>query len=384
MNILHIASFIGNIGDNANHKGLRSCLERAFPEQCPQYTELEIRKCYRIYTGADRWAFDEQFVELANAHDLIVIGGGNFFEPWLTESASGTTIDLSLDVLDQIQSPLVFFGVGFDTYKSCPSACLARFLTFSEYLQQRPNTLLSFRNDGSFDNYVSSYGVQAAHNILTVPDGAFFYQPNADLGLIDTSGAEEYWGINVASDMKDVRFPGGGRSLTWEQFLDNYAGLLSTALEERDTLRLILFPHIYKDLSAIGELLDRIDDRFCRDRIVVAPYLYGWEGADKLFSLYDTCALIMGMRFHTNVCAMAMDIPAIGLSSSPKLFDLYADLNLSRRCIDVKNSEFVAPLKELISSIENNALRIKRENIQLKDTLEKQMGRFILRLREMI
>lgn len=384
MNILHIASFVGNIGDNANHKGLRSCLERAFPDRCPQYTELEIRKCYRIYTGADRWAFDEQFVELANAHDLIVIGGGNFFEPWLTESASGTTIDLSLDVLDQIQSPLVFFGVGFDTYKSCPNACLARFLTFSEYLQQRSNTLLSFRNDGSFDNYVSSYGAQAAHNILTVPDGAFFYQPSDDLGLIDASGSEEYWGINVASDMKDVRFPGGEKSLTWEQFLDKYAEFLSTALQERDTLRLIFFPHIYKDLSAIGELLDRIDDRFCRDRIVVAPYLYGWEGADKLFGLYDTCALVMGMRFHTNVCAMAMDIPAIGLSSSPKLFDLYADLNLSRRCIDVKNRAFVAPLKELISSIESNALRIKRENIQLKDTLEKQMGRFILRLREMI
>ncbi|MDI3322905.1 polysaccharide pyruvyl transferase family protein [Pontibacterium granulatum] len=384
MKILHVASFVGNVGDNANHQGLRACLAQAFPLP-HEITELEIRKCYRIYTGHDRWRFDDDFASLANEHDLVVIGGGNFFEPWLTESSTGTTIDLADAVLEKIQSPVVFFGVGFDTYKPCPDICLERFLRFSERLQKRPGTLMTFRNDGSFQNYLACYGNQSADRILVVPDGAFFYRPQSSLNLLEAKHDVTYWGINVASDMKDVRFPeDSDNSLSWSGFLQRYAAFLSLELERSAHLQLVLFPHIYKDLSAIGELLEYMDDRLCRDRITVAPYLHGWQGADQLFSLYQKCSLVMGMRFHTNVCAMAMGVPTIGLSSSPKIADLYKELGLCRRSVDVKRPDFVQHIESLVESFKSDSNRVIQENIELRELLDRQMAQFITVLKGML
>ena len=44
MKILHLASFTGNIGDNANHSGFRYWFEKYNDEA--EWTELEIREFY--------------------------------------------------------------------------------------------------------------------------------------------------------------------------------------------------------------------------------------------------------------------------------------------------------------------------------------------------
>lgn len=383
MKILHVASFVGNIGDNANHQGLRACLAQAFFES-HQYTELEIRKCYRIYTGSDRWRFDDDFAELANQHDLVIIGGGNFFEPWLTESSTGTTIDLPDTVLHKIQTPLVFFGVGFDTYKPCPGSALERFHEFCLALQHRPKTLVTFRNDGSLRNYIACYGEHSAGNIYVVPDGAFFYRSERTLDLLPGDDETYYWGINVASDMKEVRFPGTETSLSWNGFLQHYADFLSKELAKSDKLHLLFFPHIYKDLCAIGELLERVDDRLCRDRVTVAPYQQGWLGANQIFSLYQRCSLVMGMRFHTNVCAMAMGVPAVGLSSSPKIADLYGELALSNRVVDIKDPSFVQNMQCITDRFQGDVDSVREENRLLEQRLRTQMDQFVSKLREVL
>ncbi len=56
MNVLHIASFCGNVGDNANHYGLRKKLSYIFPENVV-YDELEIRRFYKNYDGKDKLFF---------------------------------------------------------------------------------------------------------------------------------------------------------------------------------------------------------------------------------------------------------------------------------------------------------------------------------------
>ncbi|WP_415897481.1 polysaccharide pyruvyl transferase family protein [Neptuniibacter sp. QD72_48] len=374
LKILHIASFVGNIGDNANHQGVRRTLSERF-SGIHTYTELEIRKCYRIYTGGDRWEFDLQFASLANQHDLIIIGGGNFFEPWLPESSTGTTIDLSKEILDKIHSPILFYGVGFDTYKHCPAECLQKFQDFVVDVSERSNVILTFRNDGSLKNYKKTYGAMS-EAIDVVPDGGFFYQPDCKLNFPFDS-KNEYWGINLASDMKDVRFPEGGKgNITWEGFLRGFAAVLSTKLTEQENLQLIFFPHIYKDLEAISELLAYMDDRFCRDRIQTAPYSYGWDGADKVFSLYNSCSLIMGMRFHTNVCAMGMNIPSIGLSSSPKLEDLYEEIGLRDRIVRINKDDCMQKLLFLLSKMNEKPHIFRQQNNTVVDRLRNDVGLF--------
>lgn len=74
--VLHLASFTGNIGDEANHYGFRRKLKENLKFNF-NYTELEIRNFYRSW---GLMKFDDDFVKLCNSHDFVIIGGGNFLE----------------------------------------------------------------------------------------------------------------------------------------------------------------------------------------------------------------------------------------------------------------------------------------------------------------
>ena len=79
MKILHVASFKGNVGDNANHNGLRHKLASVLNVPL-DYDEIEIRRFYMKYDGPDKLKFDMKFAELANQYELVIIGVGNFLK----------------------------------------------------------------------------------------------------------------------------------------------------------------------------------------------------------------------------------------------------------------------------------------------------------------
>lgn len=380
MKVLHIASFTGNIGDNANHAGMRSRLEAALG-LTPTYTELEIRYCYRIYTGEHRWTFDEKFVALANSHDLIIVGGGNFFEPWLDEAATATTINISNERLQEIFKPLVFFGVGFDIHKGCKPENLQKFSSFLGQCVNQPNVLISFRNDGSLKNLKLAYpDRQDLHQGVTiVPDGGFSYQ-------VENTAApylpnRRFWGINIASDMEALRFPEEKEGyIGWKDFLTRYARFLEAALVKNPDLNLILFPHIFKDVLSIGEFMTYLDDRLCRDRVVVAPFACGWQACDHIFALYKQCELVMGMRFHTNVCSIALDVPAIPLISYPKLHDLYEELGLLERAVYANRSDFAEQIKKVVDNLTADVNAAKVKNSLVRNQLELDSNVFFKKL----
>lgn len=366
MKVLHVASFTGNIGDNANHIGMRSRLAAVLGAR-PEYTELEIRYCYQIYTGEHRWFFDDDFVEKANAHDLIIIGGGNFFEPWITDSATATTINITNERLEKISKPLVFYGVGFDIHKGATTENLKKFSSFLCQCIKQSNVFVSFRNDGSLKNLKLAYPDRPDlwSAIDVVPDGGFFYK----VGKTPSPyiSGESFWGINIASDMESLRFPAGQISgITWKEFLTEFAGFLQQSLEKNPQLKLIFFPHIFRDVLSIGEFMTYMDDRLCRDRVVVAPFSCGWGACNHLFSLYQRCELVLGMRFHTNVCSIAMNIPAIPLVSYPKLKDLYEELGFEERVAVVNRRGFSEELSVLSSLVNKNFVRKSNKDLIVK------------------
>ncbi len=380
MKILHVASFSGNIGDNANHTGMRAQLE-ALLNTKPAYTELEIRYCYRIYKGEHRWTFDDAFVDLANQHDLTIVGGGNFFEPWLDESATATTIDITNQCLQKITKPLVFFGVGFDIHKGCKQENLDKFANFLTHCIQQPNILVSFRNDGSLKNLKIAYPnrTDLHTGVNVVPDGGFRYA--VETAPVNYLPKGRFWGINIASDMESLRFPAGKAGyITWQQFLTSFAQYLESALVAQPDLQIILFPHIFRDVLSIGEFMTYLDDRLCRDRIVVAPFACGWQACDHVFSLYQHCELVMGMRFHTNVCSIAMNIPAIPLISYPKLHDLYEELDLIEREVFINRGDFVGQLDAVISALKVDRVAAKEKNRALNERLGQKSQEFFSKM----
>ena len=88
INILHVASFMGNIGDNANHQGFYNQLRSQIGDF--KITQFEIRE---TFWGTS--SFNHDFANKCNAHDLVIFGGGNFFELWVDHSETGCSININ-------------------------------------------------------------------------------------------------------------------------------------------------------------------------------------------------------------------------------------------------------------------------------------------------
>lgn len=349
--VMHIASFNGNIGDNANHNGFRRKLGDSF--NCDiKYDEIEIREFYQSWNIRD--FNSEEFIKLCNSYVLIVIGGGNFFELKWDYSYTGSTINISNDTLNKIKTPILFHAVGCDIAKGTSESNINKFENFLNIVTNSSKYLVSVRNDGSYDIIHKLYGDKYHKKIIRVPDGAFFLKTKT-FKFPEVNKNLKSVGINIVSDMKDIRF---GKKINdgirYDDFINGLARVVNNFLEKNREYQIIFFPHIYSDLIAIGELLEKIDDRFRRTRIVVAPCLTGRGSEEYIFGLYKECEFILAMRFHSNVCSIAQGIPTIGLSSYKKIHNLYSEMNLLDRVIYVNTKGFEGRLvKHIEYTIEN-------------------------------
>ncbi len=371
--VLHIASFNGNIGDNANHNGFRKRLIKTLNRDC-SFTNLEMREFYKSWNYRD--FNSDEFIRLCNEHDLVVIGGGNFFELQWDYSVTGTTVNISLKTLDAILTPILFHGVGCDVSKGASESALEKFKIFLERITNDDNILVSVRNDGSYETIRDLYGDLFEGKVIKVPDGAFFME-SKKFEFPEISDSLKSIGINVVSDMKNIRFSENVENgIRYDDFNKSFGEVLNKFLEEYENYQLILFPHIYSDLLAIYDLMENIDDKYRRTRIVIAPCLTG-QGADEyIFGLYKECEFIMGMRFHTNVCSIAQNIPTIALNSYKKIRDLYNELGLESRVVDVNKIGFEESLRVLIKNTINDRESIVRDYSEVNQKILSQSSEF--------
>ena len=169
LRVLHIASFIGNVGDNANHKG-SGFLRNQLLDYEFEITRKEIREFYW-----KEWIFNsEDFVKEANSYDLVMIGGGNYFELWVENSKTGTSIDLDLEYLKKINTPILFYSLGCDLGQGVSQANVDKFRIFMDYLTNSGKYFVSVRNDGSLENIKKIYADRYKNKISEIPDGGFF------------------------------------------------------------------------------------------------------------------------------------------------------------------------------------------------------------------
>ena len=111
LKIIQLAAYRSNVGDNANIVGTRRLLNQNLGHEI-EYTDLEITD---FLWG--RKTYDDQFVDLVNRHELLLIGGGGYFELTRDETCSGTPLDISVETLSRISIPIVFNALGMDTAK---------------------------------------------------------------------------------------------------------------------------------------------------------------------------------------------------------------------------------------------------------------------------
>jgi polysaccharide pyruvyl transferase WcaK-like protein len=335
LRVLHVASFSGNIGDNANHMGFRPWFQ-TMVKRPVEWTNLEIRE---FYWKERNW--DDSFVEMANEHDLLVIGGGNYFELWVEDSPTGTSIAIKPETFDKIRIPIYFNALGVDPGQGVPNSSLNRFTKFLDTLLASDQYLVSVRNDGAKGTIQRYLGEKYANAVHHVPDGGFFVPipPPADKspGVIRV-------GINLASDMPETRFRGFTDHGGIAGFAKEIAETIMQLAVVQPTTEFVLFPHIFRDVSIINDVIGFLSDRLRRTRLAIAPYGSGDEAANTALSIYASCDLVLAMRFHANVCPLGMGKETLGLACYPQINNLYTELGQPDRAIDVSHPGFSSNL----------------------------------------
>ena len=356
MKILHLASFTGNIGDNANHSGFRYWFEKTNGEA--DWTELEIRE---FYWGSRK--FDQSFVNLANYFDLVVIGGGNYFELW-PDSHTSTSIDISFEILEQINTKILFNALGCDDAQGI--ADIGKFQAFIDHIARSDQFLVSVRNDGSFETLHGLLLEGCASTIHKVPDGGFFVD-----ACFSHNPFETLIGVNLAGDMLNRRFHG-----RYDEFIESFGQLVTRQLKEDGNKHFIFLPHIYSDIGIISDVIDHIEDKYRRSRITVASYQTGGSACNNILNIYRACDLVLGNRFHANVCPIGMGVPTIGLINYPQVEKLYKELSLPKMTVEINKPGFEHYLNESINFALGSSIPIKKIYEGINFRLHKQMSDF--------
>lgn len=332
LRVLHLASFAGNIGDVANHAGARWLFRDQLGVDL-EVEELEIREFY--------WKqrqFDANFVDYANSFDLLLIGGGNYFEVWVEKSATGTSIDIAPDVLAALSVPTLFYALGVDTGQGYTETTVSRFRAFLATLLERDNMFVCVRNDGSSRALTELVSSQVADIVPMMPDGGFFAGRALGLAQARMDGRRTI-GMNIAGDMADQRY---GEGEGYKTFLGQLSMLSQQLIDLSDDVELMLVPHIWRDVQLLSDLLGQIPDPYIRRRMIIGPLEPRAPGLRPFLADYAKCSAVLGMRFHANVCPVGMGVPTVGLVSYPQVRLLYEEMQAPQRLVHVNSPSFVA------------------------------------------
>lgn len=380
LRIVHVASWNGNIGDIANHKGFYNLFEKYVTTNY-SVEKIEIRDFYKSWNVRK---FDHQFVEFVNSFDVLVFGGGNFFDVKWDYSCTGTTIDLSIDLIDSIRIPIIFNGMGVDFNANSENTdVIKRFEGFLEYCKNHQDKIVvSVRNDDSIqllNHYVKS---SLTDSIIQIPDGGFFTIANKYFHPELPKG-KRIIAINVAKDRIIERWS----SLDgYNDYCCELGSFINKAISSINNLHFVFCPHIPSDLQAICDVLKSVSDKNCRCCVTIAPYLNGDNTpGDYMVDLYRNAMLTIGMRYHANICSIAMGTPTVGIVSLDKHISLYQNIGMGDRLFNVQSCPFADELLErvqgVIDSIDKNVkcnesliIQLEKESVYYYERIKKVIG----------
>ena len=331
MDILHISSFVGNIGDNASHFGQRMVINEFFDKEC-SYSELEIRKTYANYLFEDKVLLDKEFSDYCNRFDLILIGGGNFLEPF-DGSPCFLRIPFEPEFVEHIYKPVVFGSVGLVPSREMGDRTLEGAVETYRDLTSKQNIHIALRNDGSL-NWLESVAPDVASQCVSVFDSAFFYDRNIACEEVILALPQPYVAVNVSGDQLWVASHGSKKK--YRDLLASIASAL-TFLIESSGLNLVFVPHIHNDLDAIVGITSIMPDYWVRAHVAVSPSVQGFSGSDLALNVYRQAQAVIGMRFHANVCSVSMKRPIFPLVALDRVHAMLDSLNMCHLGVDLRD-----------------------------------------------
>ena len=255
---IHLASFAGNIGDVINHKGLYE----SFNLDISQIDQIEMRRFYKNCNGSQKLSFDSWLLEKINSSEMLILGGGGFFDVYWDDSHTGTTINMSRAFIDSIKVPVLVnaMGVHFDKTKK---QGINNFFEFFTDIKSRENWFISVRNDGSLKRMKNIYGNEIIKGIQVVPDNGFMVK----CGHENLYHSGQKWiGFSITNELLAPQYLQG---LSLEQFNLEIGAFIADLLQYYCCIFFLHGPQDFLTLMHIQSILGR--EAF-RNKVIVAPY----------------------------------------------------------------------------------------------------------------
>lgn len=308
MRLLHIASFIGNVGDILSNFALQDYLYRCFGRNI-KIDRLEIRRFHK--NAPVDWMLDfDTVIEYAARHyDRILIGGGGFLDYWVPRSGTGATIDISPKIIEKLKTRLVISSVGAYPHHDVPYENFERFSTFIAALQASPEVRLMFRNDGSVENLARVFGAEFAAGLRA--DGDHCYLLEYPALLADTLYQRPYVVLNVAPDQLSMNSHLHGL-IDGDRFYEYLSKALLTVAEVY-CCDLVFVPHLPQDCNAVLRLTEMLPDAFVRERLKVFQFDGTENTVSPVVSVYKRSIANISARLHSNILSIVLDQPTVSL-----------------------------------------------------------------------
>eukprot|EP00873_Tetraselmis_striata_P021186 jgi/Tetstr1/441450/TSEL_029695.t1 len=314
---LHLASFVGNLGDNAMHDGEYRTRAADLPF-CLDHRACEVRDFIHWHERS----FDERFVADAARADVLVVGGFSLFQLWRGTTVSGTYLDVSAEFFANLPCPVLFHGLGCDATRGVNPLAVERTCAFLDVLLPRENCRFSLRNDGSVDLIRAHLGPRYADAMEIVPDGGLFGEPRSHVhaGL---SADARFIAVNLAGDMPDKR---------------------------------------YRSADGVD-----LTERFARE---------GEAGWSASFDLYRRASAAISMRYHASLGSIGFGTPVRGISTHHKVEGQFAAYGLAERCHPFLEHSDLRPLFAGLARDLADPEPVRRQFLEIRRSERARLSRY--------
>lgn len=355
-------------------------IRETFKEDVSKQTEFTAfdRKHFQAMHGSEledgsvSMRVDRDFVNHVNKnYHMLIIGGGGVFQTGRYDQLGGMAVAGNLDALAELKRPLVVYGVGDNRFTHDKPFLYSDDLLDLIKLTNENGYRFSFRCDGSCERMSAITGTSLANRVDVIPDPGLFvkaqrtYHPLAKKEkktiLFQVAGDRIEERLSLSAEHKSVDCVNA--------FVRNVVKALLRLSKELDA-RIILTPHIPADYSLITKIIETASKKrigrsgFMRERITVNYCSAGFEGAPDFFSIYPLVDLVIGMRFHSAVCATGLGVPCIAIDTMPKVGQFMNDFGLADYLVSASDPA----LDKSLYNVATHLINDKKEWATIRDS----------------
>ena len=344
--ITHVSAYnYGNMGDTYLPIVLRNLFNQFIPVE--KWIDKSV---YRVVNNKD--------VSNFNNSELIVIGGGGLFlKDTNPNDLSGWQWSCSIEMLNQIKSPIVAFAIGYNRFRGQDDFAHIFTKHINKFVEKA--SFVGLRNHGSIDNLKRYLNTQELKDKLVFQPCMTTLTSLIYPDMLNYTAKEDFIALNCAFDRQGMR-------KVDDKVL---ASIAKVASQLSKTTKIKVYAHMPSD-GKICSFLDELS--------VPYEYVEFYNKITNMLSAYSRPRLVIGMRGHAQMIPFGCNTPILSIISHDKMQWFLDDIHHPEWGVDVLDPAFERILLAKATSLYNSTDLLmpilKKEQQYLWDVTQKNMN----------